>query len=650
MFLLILLIFFCFSSVKKLYAHEIISNFGRTGLLEIPTAYKVKDGTLTIGSSYVYPYLRGFINVGFFPGLEIGGTITVIRNIKLNSRYWEGYGDYKDKAFFFKYQILPEMGKFPAIAIGWDDFHGTKLFDTKYVVITKYIDTILPQNLTIGYAKGKLLNGFFSGSEILLHPNWSFIIEYAPINKDKLKGLEREKIKSKINTGIKYQPFKWFQVVFSYQRGNHFGLNLNFNFPMGGLWTSHKPIIYKLSSEDILLIKKNKQTFLYEKILKNLDFSNVKVYKIKDTLIIEYNNKRYFYESVALKKVLSVLTVLSFKNVRLVKIIIKENNIPITEIVIPAKYVNSYLIGAIDFKTLLEKSKISIAPRIYQNTNSFFFQRKLKIMPKLRTFLNDPSGFFKYALSLDIYFNAYFLNNFRVDVGLMIPIINNISTINKPLMEKPVRSDIAYYLEGKNPKLSVLSLSYINSLAPNTFVGISFGYNELMFAGIGGDLLYFFNDGRLAVGIGGDYVVKRDTNSLLGIKNWHYHNEYVSLYYQTFNPHMRFSIKAGRFLAGDKGVRFEVARIVKGFEIGFWYTYSDTSDFTSSNKNYHDKGVFIAIPLRMFSSKDTRTVGYYSLAPWTRDVGQLAGRPFDLYKLLEKKLPFYIKETWMEKE
>jgi len=466
LFVTFLLIFLFFvPSLKGIYAHEIISNFGRTGLLEIPTAYKVKDGTLTIGSSYVYPYLRGFVNVGFFPGLELGGTITFIRNIKLDSGYWKGYGEYKDKAFFFKYQLLPEMGKFPAIAIGWDDFHGTKLFDTKYMVVSKYIDFVVPQNVTFGYAKGKLLDGIFTGSEILLHPKWSFIVEYAPIKKDKLKGLEREKVKSKINTGIKYQPFRWLQVVLSYQRGNQFGLNLNFNFPMGGLWTSHKPIIYRLSSEDILLIKRNKQTLLYEKILKKLDFSNVEVYRIGDCLVIEYNNSRYFYESVALKKVISVLTVLRFSNIRIVKIILKENNIPVTEIVIPAEYVNSYLIGAIDFKTLLDKSQISIAPQTKEVKYKLSFQNKFKIMPKLRTFLNDPSGAFKYALSLDLYFNSYFLNNFRLDTGLALPVVNNISTINKPLMEKPVRSDIAYYLEGRNPKLSVLSLSYINSIA-----------------------------------------------------------------------------------------------------------------------------------------------------------------------------------------
>ena len=90
------------------YGYEILSNFGRTGLLEVPTAYVQKDGYMAFGSSYVYPYLRVFGNVGFFPGLELGGDITEIKDINLNQGIWKGYGNYKDKAFFAKYQILPE--------------------------------------------------------------------------------------------------------------------------------------------------------------------------------------------------------------------------------------------------------------------------------------------------------------------------------------------------------------------------------------------------------------------------------------------------------------------------------------------------------------------------------------------------------------
>jgi hypothetical protein len=367
-------------------------------------------------------------------------------------------------------------------------------------------------------------------------------------------------------------------------------------------------------------------------------------------LVIEYSNPTYFYESVALKKILSVLKILYFPKVKFVKIVIKEGNIPVTEWVLPAKFVNLYLLGAIDFKELLEKSKWKIAPDYTPKYNLLLAKPKWTIMPKLRTFLNDPSGYFKYMLSLDLYVKDYFLNNFRFDGGIIFPIKNNISSVNKPLMAKPVRSDIARFLGIKKPQVSVLSLSYINKIYKKTFIGISVGYNELMFAGIGGDILHFLGDGRFAVGLGGDYVYKRDPDKFLGIRNWKYHDEYVSLYYVMENPEMHFNLKAGRFLAGDKGVRIEVSRVVNGFEVGFWYTYSDTSNFTGANKNYHDKGIFIRIPLRYFSTTDTAVIGSYSLAPWTRDVGQLAGRPFDLYQEIYRKMPFYIIDTANAKE
>jgi len=54
--------------------------------------------------------------------------------------------------------------------------------------------------------------------------------------------------------------------------------------------------------------------------------------------------------------------------------------------------------------------------------------------------------------------------------------------------------------------------------------------------------------------------------------------------------------------------------------------------------------------LRIFKLKDTQAVASYALSPWSRDVGQLAGRPFDLYDMLVHKMPFYIKQTAGEKE
>jgi len=641
--------FVSFCIALSSFAYEPLSNFGRSGLLQTPTAYTIPDGSISFGGSYVYPYLRGFISVGFFPGLEVGGTVTVIRNITVNNPGWAGYGSYKDKAFFAKYQILPEMGKFPAVAIGWDDFHGTKLFETRYFVISKYVDFFVPQKVSFGYADGKLLDGFFGGTEVLLHPKASFLLEYANYDKNKLLGLNKLQVSSNWNFGIKIQPLSWVQLVVSYQRGNEYGLNLNFNFPMGGLWVDHKPTFFRLTEKDLKLIKASPIKF-YEDALKRLKLSNVRVYKSGTTLVIEYENEKYFFESVALKKVLSVLTVLRIEGVNTVRVVIKNNNIPVTEYEFPAKLVNEYLLGHLSFRELLKSARFTIAPTYEPKAENLIGKFKWKISPRVRTFLNDPSGFFKYMISIDLDLSVNFLNYWRLDANLWFPTFNNISTINEPLMPKPVRSDIADYLGRSKPTVGKLSISYVKNLFPRTFVGISAGYNELMFAGIGGDILYFFGDGSIAVGIGGDYVYKRDPDNTFGLRSWTFHDEYVRFHYFLKKPQMLFSIKAGRFLAGDEGIRFEVSRIVKGFEVGFWYTYSDTSDFTGPNKNYHDKGVFVAVPLRMFFPWDTQAVGVYSLEPWTRDVGQLAGRPFDLYRLLMKKLPFYIEANAEETE
>lgn len=635
------------STSHKAFPDEITSNFGRTGLLINPTAYTIQDGHLKFGSSYSYPYLRVYGNVGFFPGLELGGVITEIRNIHLSEGIWSGYGSYKDKAFFAKYQILPENEKFPAIAVGWDDFHGTKLFETKYFVITKYIDSLLPQNVTVGYADG-VIDGFFFGTEVLLHPKLSFITEYSPIKPEKLKGINS--VKSKWNFGLKWQPLSWLQLVGSFQRGEELSLNVNFNMPMGKPWLPHKPRYFILSKEDLKLIRSNKQTLFFEKALKRLGFGYPEVYLTGSTLVIEYSNDTYFYESVALKKILSIFRVVYIPGVYRVKFILKKDNIPVTEITVPAKVINDYLKGELSFEELLSNATYRIAPSFTPREEVTVAKPKYWGAIKLRTFLNDPSGAFKYKLSYDVGINEYLFNNFYLSASAILPIKNNISSVIPPLMKKPVRSDIDKYLNNKHPDISTLAITYISPVADRTFVGISAGYNELMYAGIGGDLIHFLEDGRTALLIGGDWVRKRDSESPFKLKNYGFHDLYAGINYVTKYPEMHISIKAGRFLAGDKGVRFQISRVVKGFEVGFWYTYSDTSDFSSFNKNYRDKGVFVAVPLRMFSTKDTKQVGYYSLSPWTRDVGQLAGRPVDVYRLLLSKMPFYLKDKAEEEE
>ncbi|MFH1351009.1 MAG: YjbH domain-containing protein, partial [Pseudomonadota bacterium] len=101
------------------------ANWGGTGLMEIPNARVLDDGVIRIGIADAEPYRWVGGGMGIFPGLEFTGRLTQLKGI--STELGPQYGRYKDKAFDMKYQILPESKWFPALAIGLQDFHGTRL-------------------------------------------------------------------------------------------------------------------------------------------------------------------------------------------------------------------------------------------------------------------------------------------------------------------------------------------------------------------------------------------------------------------------------------------------------------------------------------------------------------------------------------------
>ena len=58
----------------------------------------------------------------------------------------------------------------------------------------------------------------------------------------------------------------------------------------------------------------------------------------------------------------------------------------------------------------------------------------------------------------------------------------------------------------------------------------------------------------------------------------------------------------------------------------------------SPSNPYYDKGVFISVPLSSMLTRDSQDRANLSLAPWTRDVGQMVESPDDLYRLMERPL------------
>lgn len=110
-------------------------------------------------------------------------------------------------------------------------------------------------------------------------------------------------------------------------------------------------------------------------------------------------------------------------------------------------------------------------------------------------------------------------------------------------------------------------------------------------------------------------------------------------------------LKYGEFLAGDRGVRVDITRSYKNFTLGAFTTFTNSNEvFTNSqNKGYIDKGIYLKVPLEVFTYKNLKGILDYGISPWTRDVGQYAGSSYELYKLNSNENNTQIMKKYIEK-
>ncbi|MGC6746113.1 YjbH domain-containing protein [Escherichia coli] len=89
----------------------------------------------------------------------------------------------------------------------------------------------------------------------------------------------------------------------------------------------------------------------------------------------------------------------------------------------------------------------------------------------------------------------------------------------------------------------------------------------------------------------------------------------------------------GQYLAGDKGGTLEIAkRFDSGVVVGGYATITNVSKEEYGEGDF-TKGVYVSVPLDLFSSGPTRSRAAIGWTPLTRDGGQQLGRKFQLYDM-----------------
>lgn len=609
------------------FFYNTTNNHGGLGVINIPSArfYDSPAGYLSLyrGS----PDRKAIITVYPYDWLEASVFYSSIKGKEYGPSFSQ---DYKDKGFNLKIR-LKEQDNLPAIAVGINDLGGTGYYGSEYIVssysyenydfhlgagwgklnefshlknpfiflsdVFKYRSSELGKGGTFNY------RDFFSGSDIsifaginyAINKNYVFKLEYDPIKTPGRVGYKNRN--SNFNLGLNYLSDNYIFAI-NYERGSNFSFNIsyrdNFFIPKD---------TYKRNTK----ISKDK----YKNLIRSLRINNIGVSKIESnsskTMLTITQNKHNFYDA---------------------EDIVKKS---IADSGLTEEIIKSYKIAGLE---VIKNDEIYNSDTIYQN-NYKGINHKFSL--NIRPFIAGREDFLKYAVLLEHDSEVILAENFFFSTNLKLSLIDNFDDLIYPPVDvfpAQVRSDIKKYLNnlGDSPSIGRAQFEYYKTLSTNNHLLLTGGIYEEMFSGFGFEYINYDPSRNLNWGYEMHQVYKRDYKfkfGLLDYKNMTYH---ANLYYKNRN-FIPFDLKIsiGEYLAGDKGVTYELSRSYSGgITLGVFASFTDVS-FEDFGEGSFDKGIFFSIPIGK-----GRKINNIVWRPLTKDPASKLIRKNSIYNLVNK--------------
>jgi len=636
---LLLLTSFIFSDSIK---YNNSNNNGVVGLINTPTARFFDESSSALTLYKGDPDNKIAITMMPYDWLEASIFYTSIQGRPYPSYEWQ---DYKDKGFNAKIRLKTE-GKFPALAIGFNDIGGTGIYSSEYIVGSYGIDNI---DMHLGLGWGRLSGGsfqkdnplgdldksflirddiigqggdlrledyfsgekvgFFGGFSYLFHDDWLLKVEHDSTEIPLEQGFPERS--SDYSFGLEYIGKDNVAVALNYERGDYIGLK----FVWKGNSSNHNSKPYK-----------NNQPYEetdYERLRSLLDFNEIEVHEIrelKDTLILDL----YEYNSYT-----------SFENISSnLKKSIQDSGIDYEEVVV-SYGVNGLKALQKDTNSFISKENNEIETLYSRENKSRFFYSPDFV---LRPFIAGREDFLKLALMAELNAQYIFKNKLFWSTNLKYALWQDFDGLYIPPINtypNQVRSDVKDYLNnfGDRVILGRSQLDFFHTLSQNNHIQLSAGIFEEMFSGYGMEYLWNRNDLPFAIGFETFKVYKRDYDLAFGLLDYSNTTGHINFYYENekddfllpFSLHLSY----GEYLAGDRGYTFDISRRFKnGVVMGAFFTRTDVTKEEFGEGGF-DKGVYFKIPI----SGDWFN---FKWRPLTKDPGAKLIRKDNLYHYLRK--------------
>jgi len=634
------------------------------GLITIPSARMLKEGYISFNYSSFDPYNHYRFSLQPYDWLEASFFYSDINTIRYN--LGTGGQSYKDKGFSIKFRINEEDGFYPQISLGLEDFSGTGIQSSEYLVANKSTENF---DITFGIGWGRLgsskmfenpfsalsddfqkrntfsstnknISGsggvpefsnwfkgdisLFGGVEYKLSNTISLKADYDPIDYKTQYGYQCSsceiKDTSKLNYGISFQPYENFDFgLYIFQDEK-----LSFRFSLKNNFSKKNNTKIKLNRKNYSSRETNK---IYIDLLNELSIQNVFIQKATIT-----EDK---------KLTLNYAQTLSNNEIDIARALHDEitKNYPIEEVVfIPQNSrLNLAEIEIKDDRVIMKESNL-------HNINEFQFQPKVKFPAHFfsgglghKTHIGSPSGFVFGEINLSLNSTVVFNNELEFNARYSYALYDNYEDLNyDPAYtgSEPVRVDIQSYLKEGKRSFDNFSLSYLKQLGSNEYSFLSIGELESMFGGIYFEYLRKNFHSFFSYGFDIAYVKQRQfSKKLFQYKDYSTIVGNLNIY--AYEPKFKIDAKIsiGRYLAKDLGITFDFGRRFKnGLKIGAFFTLTDMPDVEYGEGSF-DKGIYVSFPLGSFGGKSSK--GYRSeiYKPLTRDGGAKLNIMQNLYDL-----------------
>ncbi len=683
------------SSIDDYFLYDVkpsASNYGNTGILELPNSRFMEEGSLRLHFSSSFPNEYTAVTATPFSWMEATYRYTEVKNVLYGPSAYSGNQSFKDKGFDVKLRLSKESLYLPSISVGLRDIAGTGIFSSEYLVGTKSFGFF---DITTGIGWGKLgtsnnirnpllslsenfrertdltgLGGefnyqdWFSGNASIFggieydlkRYGLRLYLEYDSSYPDLNQGNPME-VNSRFNFGVNYYLSNSFNLGLGFERGNQFRVS----FSLKGIFsedTIPKPKpknVIRLSSDQIQKSKKDKGIF-YRSLNKSLQDESIYIQASNyndDSVDVAVASSRFSSHTRIAGRSARIVSALTDKEISQINVHTMNGDLEVATYSLNRKEFDQALSYKGSPSEILNKSQLSSNSATPLFKNAAFMPTvsypsiDWNMSPSLKHQIGGPEGFYLGSLSWKTDISVKLKRNLSLYTSFSVNIYDTFNNlINYSSSQLPhVRSDIQFYLEQGKNNLQRFQLEYMFSPRKDIFIRADLGYLEEMFGGIGGEILYRPFNSKASLGFTLHRVKQRGFKQRFSFREYTTNTGHANIYYDL--PYgITSHLMVGKYLAGDKGATLDLSRrFNSGFILGIFATRTDVPKEIFGEGSF-DKGFYFSIPTKLFYT-DFRTGNIsFGLHPLTKDGGAVLNQHHSLYSIVADSNRSSILRDW----